>query len=446
MQAIVQSSLGGSATLAYAPGYDPKQSELAPDLITEAVAIARSAEVAVLFVGLPGIYESEGFDRPHMRLPEQHDRLIRAVCEANANCVVVLCNGAPVAMPWVDAPKAILEGYLAGQAGGAAIADLLFGRGNPSGKLAETFPLQQADVPADVWFPGTGRQVQYREGLYVGYRYFDSVGAPVLFPFGHGLSYTQFEYADLELSQAGFEQGGELQVTFSVTNSGTVAGSEVVQLYVHDVASTLYRPDQELKTFAKVALDPGEVCRVTLRLDDAAFSVYDTAAHGWVVEAGAFEIRIGASSRDIRLDCQLSVASEQQIQDSQGGSGPQIGAGGLAVADPAFAAMLGKPVPAPESARPYHVNSSISEIADTWLGSVVRSRVVAIYQRRLGASVSDDTLRKMFEEMANNMPLRSLALLGGGQMSFRSLDVLVALLNKQFLTALRLLLRNGRAA
>ena len=160
--------------------------------IAEAVAVAADAEVALVFAGLPGIYESEGFDRSHMGLPEQHDQLIAAVCAANPNTLVVLANGAPVAMPWVDGPKAILEGYLAGQGGGAAIADVLFGRVNPSGKLAETFPLRQVDVPADRWFPGTGRQVQYREALQVGYRHFDSVAAAVLFPFGHGLSYTRF--------------------------------------------------------------------------------------------------------------------------------------------------------------------------------------------------------------------------------------------------------------
>lgn len=447
LEAIIRSTPGASACLAYAPGYDPKRSELDPGLIDEAVAAAQSADVAVVFAGLPGIYESEGFDRRHMRLPEQHERLIRAVCQANPNTVVVLSNGAPVAMDWVEAPKAILEGYLAGQAGGAAIADVLFGRANPSGKLAETFPLQQADVPADRWFPGSGRQVQYREGLYVGYRYFDSADAPVLFPFGHGLSYTRFEYSDLGFSRPSVEQGETLQVSLNVTNSGAVAGSEVVQLYISDVESSVYRPEQELKAFAKVALDGGETRRVTFELDDAAFAIYDVEAHAWIVEAGEFEIRVGASSRDIRLRQRLMVNSQQKISTSQQArSGPQIVAGELVVTDAVFARMLGKPVPAPEPLRPYHVNSSISEIAETWLGSIVRTRVVAIYQRRLGAHATDETLKKMFEEMANNMPLRALALLGGGRLSFKSLDVLVALLNKQFLTALRLLLRSGPAA
>jgi beta-glucosidase len=279
--------------------------------------------------------------------------------------------------------------------------------------------------------------------LYVGYRYFDSAGLPVLFPFGHGLSYTQFEYADLEFSQAEMAQGETVQVSLNVTNTGAVAGSEVVQLYVSDVESSVYRPDQELKAFAKVALAPGATRRVTFQLDDAAFATYDPGAQAWIVEAGEFQIRIGASSRDIRLTQPLTVNSDQQISAVQrDGRRPQIDGGALAVGDAVFASMLGKPVPAPESTRPYHVNSSISEIAETWLGSIVRSKVVAVYQKRLGEGAKDETLKKMFEEMANNMPLRSLALLGGGQMSFKTLNVLVALLNKRFFAALRLLLRS----
>jgi beta-glucosidase len=441
---IVQECGGDLANLTYAAGYDPKHSEPDAQLLEEAVALARQAEVAVVFAGLPGIYESEGFDRAHLRLPEQHDQLIEAVCLANPNTVVVLANGAPVEMPWVHGPKSILEGYLGGQAGGAAVADLLLGRANPSGKLAETFPLKQADVPSDSWFPGSARQVQYREGLYVGYRYFDSAGIPVLFPFGHGLSYTQFEFSDLTLSEDAIAQGDGVLVNVDVTNTGAMAGSEVVQLYVHDVESSVYRPQQELKAFAKVALEPGATRRVTLELDDAAFAVYDTTAQSWVVEAGQFEIRVGASSRDIRLQCVMSVSSENQINASSAtDTGPRLADGDIAVTDTVFAAMLGRAIPSPELVRPFHVNSSINEIAQTWLGGLVRTRVVAIYQSRLGSNVTDETLRKMFEEMANNMPLRALATLSGGQMSFKSLNVLIAVLNKRFFTALRLLLQRG---
>ncbi|MCZ0945020.1 MAG: glycoside hydrolase family 3 C-terminal domain-containing protein [Gammaproteobacteria bacterium] len=429
--------VGDGASLGYAPGYDPKHSQPDAALIAEAAAAAAEAEVAVVFAGLPGSYESEGFDRSHMALPEQHDRLIAAVCEANPNTVVVLSNGAPVAMPWVAAPKAILEGYLAGQGGGAAMADVLFGRVNPSGKLAETFPLQQADVPADRWFPGTGRQVHYREGLHVGYRYFDTAAAPVLFPFGHGLSYTRFEYGDLELSADAFAQGGELAVSFALTNSGGLAGSEVVQLYAHAAQSSVHRPEQELRAFTKVALAPGETRRVTLMLDDAAFAIYDTDAGKWIVEAGEFEIRLGASSRDIRLRTRLKVQSSQSLSDAA------RGVGGLDGSDQAFAALLGKPAPPPEPSRPYHLNSSLGEIGETALGRFIRSKVASGFRKRMGVEEGDEATARMFEAMANNMPLRSLALFSGGRLSFTGLAALVALLNHRLLTALRLLLRRS---
>ena len=376
----IEALVPNPAQVAYAPGYDAKCSERDDALIADAVAAARGSEVAIIFAGLPAIYESEGFDRAHMRLPAQHDRLIEAVCQANPHTVVVLANGAPVEMPWVGAPAAILEGYLAGQAGGTAIADVLFGVASPSGKLAETFPRHQADVPADRWFPGSGRQVAYREGLYVGYRYFDSADAPVLFPFGHGLTYTQFEYSNLRIGLDGFDQGGAVSIGFDITNTGARDGAEAVQLYVHDVESSVYRPEQELRTFAKVRLAPGETRQVDLTLRDDAFAVYDTAARTWVVEAGDFEIRVGASSRDIRLTATLAVRSGQEIHAAVRGSGPDlapaIGQGGLAVSDAVFAAMLGKPVPPPESPRPYHVNSTLTEIAETWLGRQIKERAV----------------------------------------------------------------------
>lgn len=436
----VQAIIDDAVSLVYAPGYDPKYSELDTALIEKAVTAASSAEVAIVFAGLPAIYESEGFDRTHMRLPEQHDRLIQAVCAANPRTVVVLSNGSPVAMPWVAAPAAILEGYLAGQAGGSAVVDVLFGVTNPGGKLAETFALQQADIPADRWFPGTGRQVQYREGLYVGYRYFDTASQPVLFPFGHGMSYTQFEYTNLEFSQETLAQGGELLVSLNVTNTGNLPGSEVVQLYVNDLESSVYRPEQELKAFTKIALDPGQTDTVTMRLDDAAFAIFDSKAQEWVVEAGEFEIRVGASSRDIRLRHPITVTSGQQISETHRAAlNPEINDGEFSVPDATFASMLGKPIPVSEASRPYHINSSLNEIAETWLGRQVKSKVVAEFGRRMGADASDETIDKMFEEMANNMPLRSLALLGGGALSFKALNILVALLNKQFITALRLI-------
>ncbi len=430
--------VGGEERLRYAAGYEPVFSNMDDALLEEAAGIARQAEVAIVFAGLPVTYESEGFDRPHMRLPDQHNRLIEAVCEANTNTVVVLSNGAPVEMPWVHRPKAILESYLSGQAGGGAVADLLFGKVNPSGKLAESFPQKQGQVAADRWFPGEGRQVQYREGLYVGYRYFDSAGVPVLFPFGHGLSYSEFTYANLRIAA---ENDG-YRTSVDVTNVGSVSGAEVVQVYVHDLESNAYRPEQELKGFAKIALEPGETGTVDIRLGRDAFALFDPQAQSWVVEAGTFEVRVGASSRDIRLAERVDVASEDRLSERAQGAGPSLESGSLEITDEAFASMLGREIPAPEAVRPFHLNSALQELEGSWLGQRLRARVIEQFKRNIGGQGTeepDPTLARMFEEMANHMPLRSFVLFSRGRLSFRLLHVLIALLNHRYLESVRLL-------
>ena len=434
MQEIVGTD--AARPLLYAPGYEPGLSEPDPQRIDEACAAAAQADVAVVFAGLPSVYESEGFDRPHMRLPEQHDRLIEAVCAANPDTVVVLANGAPVEMPWVEAPRAILETYLGGQAGGAAVADILFGGRSPSGKLAETFPLRQADAPSDPWFPGANRQVQYREGLYVGYRYFDSFQRPVLFPFGHGLSYTQFSYADLYVTEC---EGQPLRIALTLTNTGDVDGAEIVQVYVHRVDdSGPYRPEQDLRGFRKVMLKAGESQALTIELDQHAFAFYDVEAGGWTIPPGEYEIRVGASSRDIRLRQRLAINASDSARDpsrSHGNDRPVFRDGHLAVDDEVFAAMLGKPVPPPEAIRPFHLNSTLSEIETTRLGRLVAKRYKAHFVERMGGR--DAATNKMIERMADDTPLRSLVLFSGGKISFAMAEALLAVLNGRFLKALR---------
>lgn len=422
----------------YAPGYEPERSELDPQRIDEARHAAAEADVAVVFAGLPSVYESEGFDRPHMRLPEQHDRLIEAVCASNPNTVVVLANGAPVEMPWVAAPKAILETYLGGQAGGAAAADILFGRRSPCAKLAETFPLRQADVPSDQWFPGANRQVQYREGLYVGYRYFDSFDRPVLFPFGHGLSYTRFDYTDLHVIRIA---GQPCRVALTLTNSGDVDGAEIVQVYVHRVDdSGPYRPEQELRGFCKVRLKAGESRELTIELDRNAFAFYHVEAGDWTIPPGEREIRVGASSRDIRLRQRLVMDASDGARnhfESRMNDRPVFRDGRLKLDDETFAATLGKPVPPPEAVRPFHLNSTLSEIETTRLGRLVAKRHKARFVERMGGS--DAATRKMIERMADDTPLRSLVLFSGGKVSFAMAEAFVALLNGRFLRAFGLL-------
>lgn len=428
----IERLLEGGATLAYAAGYDPATSASEAKLIDEAVAKARRADVVVAFVGLPDLYESEGFDREHMRLPAQHEALIEALCAANPATAVVMLNGAAVEMPWAARPQAILEGWLGGQAGGAALADLLFGRANPSGKLAETFPLRQADVPSDRWFPGTGRQVEHREGMYVGYRYFDTAGAQVLFPFGHGLSYTRFEYEDLAVTPVADAEGA-FEASVTVRNVGERAGAEVAQLYVHHLRSPVHRPEQELRGFAKATLGRGESRRLTFALPPRAFAWYDAAAGAWATPAGTFEIRVGASSRDIRLRAQVEISPPRH--GAVPAAAPPLAADG--VAEEALAGWLGHPIPAAEPSRPFRLNSTVGELRATWLGRIGGHFLTRQFHRRMGLAAADAATRKMFGEMLRDMPLRSLVLHSRGALGFRLVACLAALAEGRLGAALR---------
>ena len=303
----------GNAEIRYAAGYtmEPGTDQA---LIDEAVAVARDAEVALLYVALPAFKESEGYDRPDLKLTEQQVALIQAVAAAQPRSVVILNNGSAVTMdPWIEDVPAVVEAWMMGQAGGGAIADVLFGVVNPSGKLAETFPRRLEDTPAYLNYPGENGAVRYGEGMFIGYRYYDAKGVEVLYPFGYGLSYTTFDYSKLCVSAARFTDSEGLTVSVDVTNTGQVAGKEIVQLYVRDVDARLLRPDKELKGFAKVALEPGETKTVTIELDARVFAYYDPAYGQWVTESGLCEILVGRSAADICLSASIEMASRQEL-------------------------------------------------------------------------------------------------------------------------------------
>lgn len=304
----------GGSELVFAEGFDLNSDNSDEKLIAEAKEIAANSEVAVIFVGLPDRYESEGYDRKHMSIPENQIKLIEAVVEVQKNVVIVLSNGSPVEMPWLGKVKAVLEGYLGGQAGGGAIADILFGDTNPSGKLAETFPIKLSDNPSYLNFPGEGDRVEYREGLFVGYRYYDKKEMDTLFPFGHGLSYTSFEYTGISIDKKEITDNDTVNVAVKVKNTGGLAGKEVVQLYVKDVESSVIRPEKELKGFEKIELQPGEEKTVTFTLDKRAFAYYNTEIKDWHVESGEFEILLGSSSKDILLKETIKVESTVTIR------------------------------------------------------------------------------------------------------------------------------------
>ncbi|MEF2797198.1 MAG: glycoside hydrolase family 3 C-terminal domain-containing protein [Ruminococcus sp.] len=300
------------AEVTYAEGYDltGNSNEI---LLSKAVSCAENADTAVIFAGLPDEYESEGYDRSHMSLPENQLKLIDEICRVNKNTIVVLHNGSPVEMPFAGKVKGILETYLGGQAVGGAVCDVLFGKSNPCGKLPETFPIKLSDNPSYLNFPGEGDKVQYNEGIFVGYRYYDYKNTEPLFPFGHGLSYTAFEYSDFKLSHSEINDGKLLTAEVIVRNIGSRAGKEIVQLYVSGRKSSVIRPLKELKGFEKVELKPGEAKKVMFRLDSRAFSYYCEEIGDWYAESGEYEIMVGASSADIRLKDSVYVNTGRRL-------------------------------------------------------------------------------------------------------------------------------------
>lgn len=295
--------------VSYADGYDLSTGETTDALLDEAGAVAAKAGVAVVFAGLPEAVESEGFDRSDMRMPEGHNRLIEHVCAAQPNTVVVLHNGAPVEMPWIGLPKAVIEAYLGGEAVGEATVDVLSGKVNPSGHLPESFPLRVEDNPSYLYYGGDDGRVTYNEGLFVGYRYYESKGQPVLFPFGHGLSYTDFAYGDLEVGSDRVGEHDTLDVSLKVTNVGSRAGGVVVQLYVAPKTASVIRPVRELKEFAKIGLEPGQSETVRFTLDRRAFAHFSSVTHDWRVEDGEYAIQIGRNAHDIVLERVVHVSA-----------------------------------------------------------------------------------------------------------------------------------------
>ena len=312
----------GDAELTYAEGY-PSDNTYRPEMIEEAVKLAQDADVALLYIALPTFKESEGYDRADLDLTEQQVGLIKAVGRVQPRTVVILNNGAPVDMRgWIDHTAAVLEAWMMGQAGGGAIADVLFGKVNPSGRLAETFPLKLSDTPAHTNYPGENGTVHYGERLFIGYRYYDAKEISVQFPFGYGLSYTTFEYSNPNVSSKTFKDVDGLTVSVDVTNTGNLTGKEVVQVYVHDRKSRLIRPPKELKGFTKIELQPGETKTVTIALDFRSFAYYNPAYKEWVTEDGEFDILIGSSSADIRstetvtLESSLTLPSILTIEST----------------------------------------------------------------------------------------------------------------------------------
>ena len=346
----LRSAVPDQVEIAFAAGYGIGTTDRDEQLGDEAVALASRAEVVVAFLGLPAADESEGFDRTHMDLPASQTALLSRLADANPNLAVVLANGSAVRLSeWEQHAKAVLECWLSGQGAGGAAANLLLGTANPSGRLAETLPLRLEDTPSYLNFPGEAGQVRYGEGIFVGYRGYDALDRQVHYPFGHGLSYTSFDYADLSANVTGRPQDGDLvvNITCRVTNTGDHRGKEVVQLYVGDPEASVARPVRELKAFAKVDLDPGETTAVAFTLTARDLSYWSTRLHDWALEGGEFELAVGASSRDLRLTTTLDIAAPPLPSRLDGMSTLQEW-----LADPTGSALLHKAVGTDETGRP----------------------------------------------------------------------------------------------
>ena len=402
----------GLQVLGFAPGFDRRgMADAAKE--AEAVALAKQADVAVLFLGLDEIKESEGLDRTDMKLADNQIALLKAVQQANPNTVVVLNAGSSLETPWLTHCRAVVYGALGGQAGAGAVLDVLTGKLNPCGKLAETWANCYEDTPVKDNFAGAGRTVQYREGLYVGYRYYQTAGVPVAFPFGHGLSYTSFAYSDLKASADG--------VTLTVTNTGDRAGAEIVQLYVAKPDAKIFRPAQELKGFAKVPLRPGESRTVVIPLDDKAFRYWNIQTDRWEIEGGQYELRVGASCADIRLTAAVEIAGTDAPDPYAGKTLPHYRTGSVQnVPDAEWETLLGHAIP--QDTIKIDRNMTLGELnhSRSPLGWLIWAVLTALLNASYKKGKPD--LNILFQY---NMPLRALAKMTGGAISMGMVDGLV---------------------
>lgn len=410
-----------------ADSIDPKSADIAKALLDEAVQAAKEAEVAVIFAGLPDSFESEGYDRKHMRMPDSQNLLIHEIAKVQPNTIVVLHNGSPVEMPWVDEVKGILEAYLGGEAVGEAEYNILFGNVNPSGKLAETFPLRLEDNPSYLYYIGEGDMTEYREGVFVGYRYYDTKKMQTLFPFGHGLSYTEFAYSNLRLERDSdvkdqvSRQGAvgnvaegdlsidgtlrikdtdRLKVSIDITNTGSVEGKEVVQLYVADEESSVIRPMKELKGFEKVSLKPGETKTVQFTLDARAFAYYHTELKEFFVESGTFNILVGSSSREIRGEGKVYVEGTKVYKPK------------------------------------YHLNTTIGDLMKDEKASRIlaplftASTLVEVCDTDGAEKGEEDSFTGLQEAMMGYLPLRGMVRFQDGSVDFEKLKKILDQLNE----------------
>ena len=385
----------------------------------KAVELAKKADVVLLYLGLDEISESEGLDRSHMKLPQSQIDLLEAVAAVNEKVVIIMSAGSAVEMPWLDKCKAMVHGYLCGQAGAGAVLKAILGEINPSGKLSESYPVKYEDVSSAPYFPAEQRNVEYREGLYVGYRYFETAKVPVLFPFGYGLSYTTFEYSDLKVT--------DKEATFTITNTGSVDGAEVAQLYVSPKAAKVFRPAKELKGFTKVFLKAGESRTVTIPLDDKAFRYFNVVTDKFEIDGGEYDILIGASVADIRLTGTVTVAgTDAPVPFDMAEMLPWASGQVKNVSDEEFERLLKQPIPDGKWAGTLQMNDAICQLyyAKSLKARFVYKIMTGMLNKSIAKGKPDLNIIFIY-----NMPFRAIGKMAGGMVSQDMCESIVQIVN-----------------
>lgn len=408
-----------------------RQIQREEELIAKACEAAKGKDIVYLFAGLLEGYESEGFDRTELSLPKNQNRLIEAVAACNVNVAVIIFGGAPMELPWLSKVKSVLLAYLGGEGVGKAVADLLLGKAVPCGKLAETWPLKHSDTPAYHYFPGNRTTVEYRESIYVGYRYYEAAGKKVQFPFGFGLSYTEFTYSNLQLDREECNYGDQIKITFQITNIGELQAKETALIFVSHKNDKVFLPQKELREFVKVILEPGETKQVSVVLDTADFGYYNTEIKSWYAESGTYTILVGASSQACSLSAQLRLNSPDKPQPDLRSSAPsyyRLPEGELQIPELEFQALYGKPLPSGnvKPVRPYNAGNTLEDVEDTFIGRIILKNAERIVMKATNGSSKDEG---MMSATIREMPLHSLLTNSEGIITERMLEGIIDLLN-----------------
>lgn len=425
----------GMTSIGFEPGFD-RYGKKNKKKIEKACELAKKADVVLLYIGLDEVTEAEGLDRQNLSIPQNQIELLHSLYEVNQNIVAVLSCGAVVEMPWINKVKGLVHGYLSGQAGARAILNVLTGKVNPSGKLAETYPLHYEDTPSYYQFPGKEVSVEYREGPFIGYRYFDTANVDVLFPFGYGLSYTSFEYSDIKVNKEG--------VTFNLKNTGSIGGMEVAQLYVGCKSDEIFRPKKELKGFAKIHLDPGETKSVTIPFDDKTFRYFNVKTNQWEIEEAEYEIMIGASITDSRLSDTIFIEGTKAPLPYDKNLLPSYYSGKANhVSKEEFERLLGFKVPVAtwDKTKPLDYNDTIAQCKYA-KGAFARFAYHLLeFSHWFLQKIGKRSTANLIMMSVYHMPFRGISRMTGGMINMPMLDAILLIVNGHFFKGLKQLLK-----